>query len=146
MVVVRPDRHDLGYEVGAPNREQEGDDAAVTPAHQVGGAAHDRFEDRDSLGRHVVVVEGRCVGVLGPAVAGPVEGHDPVALRQRRTDGAEQILGVRQATVQQQHRFGAAALVDDPGRMAPDVEIFAHRRSVSGTAYLPSCASVLARG
>ena len=125
---------ELADQVGPAQRHQQGDDAAVAPADQVGRTADDRLEDTDGLGGHVVVVE-RIGRVRGPPMAAAVEGHDPPRGGERVTHAVEQQGAVGEPTVQEEHGLLPAAPLLHPGRVPVDVHVDAHgRRAYAGRA------------
>jgi hypothetical protein len=52
-VVVRSDHHHFAHQIRPAECDQQGDDPAVTPAHEVRRAAHDLLQHPDDLGRHI---------------------------------------------------------------------------------------------
>ena len=80
-VEVGSDQDQRTHEIGAAQRDEQGDDAAVAPADEVGRTADDLLEHADRLARHVVVVERR-VRVAGATMAAAIERNHPISCQR----------------------------------------------------------------
>ena len=118
-VEVRTDQHQATDKIRSAQGYEEGHDPAIAPTDQVGRAAHDRLEHANRLGRHVVVME-RYIGIARSSVSTTIECNNPMLLAKRSTDRVQQLIAIREATVQRKNCVRIVALFTKSARSTSD--------------------------
>ena len=122
-------------EAGVPaGGSEEGNDAAVAPADEMGGAGDHLLKDADRLPRHVAVME-FAVGVGGISVAATVKGDDTEVFCATCSNSVKKGIAGAKAAVQEEKWSATAAAVIYPCRVSINLHAGGHAFSHSGSTY-----------